>query len=773
MLSPSPDVLSPESQALLYGALPIPYVVAAELQQGAQAVLYVRPPTPEGLPGKLEERRVPFRPFFFLEDPQLLTGCPEPHRMIPLSGPGPLRMLVQTPDLAVQDEILKGLRFKTNTSLQDPTCPYFVLNDPIQQALTALGTSLFYRLPFTGLLRMQVDLETWYNDPHEFPNACRAEDRILLISLSDNTGWERVISARTLSEKEMIEAFVACVRERDPDVIEGHNLYRFDLPYLAARAARYGVPLSLGRDGSPLRSNPSRFILTGREQFYHKHIVMGRHVMDTMLLAQLFDAFHAPVEGYGLKELARAYGVAPAERTYVAGQDIRETWHRDPARLESYALDDVRETRAMASIFLQPLFVEAQSVSMTLLGAATRPYERKVEAMIVRAALHQRVALGKPGEESSPGAAQLNDLNLGLFRPVFTVDTRELLPRLMLSRGSFSQKDGLGFYAGTLTGLARAQAQVAQHAQAKTPLERAAPGWQVWSALRQLSCAVAEHLAHHTSRLQDVPLAHGLVGAARDLLRRLKRTLETGGCKLVVAYPEQLMFQGPRSGGGRAVVEAMVRDFNAPLPSLLHFQVTGHFESLLHVKNQQFATLAEGKVSLHGHLLRSRMIEPFLRQFTDALLLLILEQRWQDLPELVGLVFEKLEGPTLTLADVVRRDTLREPFEQYVKARKSGVRSPVPAWEAVRRAGLQLEEGDQLGWYVAGEKWPAEESELARLARLHDPAQPDFHRVYYRDRVKQTYTRYESIVMRAGGPAWNLLERQVQGWRASRRVSPG
>lgn len=742
MLSPNPELLSPESQALLYGAQPIPHVVAAELHLGAQVSLYIRPPTVEGLPGILTERKVPFRPFFFLEDPRLLQGCPEPHRLTALSGGGPLRTLVQTPELAVQDEILKGLRARTNTTLQDPTCPYYVINDPIQQALTALGTSLFYRLPFTGLLRMQVDLETWFEDPNEFPNASRPEDRILLISLSDNTGWERVISARDLDEKAMIEAFVACVRERDPDVIEGHNLYRFDLPYLTTRAALHGVPLNLGRDGSALRSNPSRFILAGREQSYHKHIVMGRHVMDTMLLGQLFDAFHAPVEGYGLKELARAYGVAPAERTYVAGQDIRETWLRDPSRLESYALDDVRETRAMASIFLQPLFVETQSVSMTLLGAATRPYERKVEAMVIRAALHKRVGLGKPGKESPPGAAALNDINLGLFGPIFTVETRELLPRLMLSRGSFSQKDELGFYAGVLQGLALAQGALAEHATASTPLERAAPGWQVWTALRQLSVAVAGYLYHQTSRLYDIPLAHGLVGAARDLLRRLKRTLEAAGCKLVVAYPEEMMVQLPRASGGRAVAEALVGDFNAPLPPRLHFRVTGYFDRLLHVKNEQFALLSDGKVTLYGHLLRSRMIEPFLRQFTNALLLLILEQRWTDLVPLVGEVFDKLDSPTLSLAEVMRRDTLREPLELYLRARKSGVRSAVPAWEAVRRAGLSLAEGDQLGWYVAGDRWPAEEADLAKLARLFDPRQPDFHRAYYQDRVKQTYGRY-------------------------------
>ena len=39
----------------------------------------------------------------------------------------------------------------------------------------------------------------------------------------------------------MLEELVAIIRQRDPDVIEGHNLFRFGLDYLQARARRHGV----------------------------------------------------------------------------------------------------------------------------------------------------------------------------------------------------------------------------------------------------------------------------------------------------------------------------------------------------------------------------------------------------------------------------------------------------------------------------------------------------------------------------------------------------
>ena len=54
-------------------------------------------------------------------------------------------------------------------------------------------------------------------------------------------------------EGELLERVTARIGELDPDVIEGHNLFNFDLPYMVARADRHGVPLTWGRDGSEVR----------------------------------------------------------------------------------------------------------------------------------------------------------------------------------------------------------------------------------------------------------------------------------------------------------------------------------------------------------------------------------------------------------------------------------------------------------------------------------------------------------------------------------------
>src|SRR6202035_994281 len=103
--------------------------------------------------------------------------------------------------------------------------------------------------PFEELKRMQLEV------------LCVAEgenDHIISIAVADNSGWEEliVIDADNLEESEhaAIKRLTALIKERDPDVIEGHDLFRVDLPYLVARAKKAKTKLDWGRSDGFLRS---------------------------------------------------------------------------------------------------------------------------------------------------------------------------------------------------------------------------------------------------------------------------------------------------------------------------------------------------------------------------------------------------------------------------------------------------------------------------------------------------------------------------------------
>ena len=123
----------------------------------------------------------------------------------------------------------------------------------------------------------------------------------------------------------------------DPDVIEGHNFFRFDLEYIEARARRHKVKLEIGRNGSLLKGHPSRMQIAERSITYRKYEIFGRHIIDTWILAQHYDVAARELTGYGLKEIARHFGFASDDRTYVPGDKVSWYFDHDPETLFRYA----------------------------------------------------------------------------------------------------------------------------------------------------------------------------------------------------------------------------------------------------------------------------------------------------------------------------------------------------------------------------------------------------------------------------------------------------
>src|SRR5947209_3488865 len=192
---------------------------------------------------------------------------------------------------------------------------FFAFTDPVQHYLTATGRTLFKDLPFEELKRMQVEVLSVAGvaDPsvaagdRDYNN-----DHIMSIALSDNTGWEEllVVDSKNVEESEhaALKRLTAMIKERDPDVIEGHDLFRSDLPYLVARAKKAKTKLDWGRGDGFLRSRPSRLQIAEKTIDYPKFTIDGRHFVDTFLLAQFYDVGMRTLSGFERIDVARHFG---------------------------------------------------------------------------------------------------------------------------------------------------------------------------------------------------------------------------------------------------------------------------------------------------------------------------------------------------------------------------------------------------------------------------------------------------------------------------------
>src|SRR5579885_969273 len=289
---------------LLFGDPAEDAIVALEVASPTEVEIFRR----RG--GELSRERRPLSLFVLLADRGLLKGTRIPHETIELAGDFPFRWLARFDSAAALEVARRHLREVSGVGPGASDAPFFVFTDPVEQHLMMTGTTFFIGLEFQELRRMQLDIETYTSGGFEFASAGREGDRITAIAITDSTGFERVLDGHAMDERAMLAELVAIVRERDPDVIEGHNLFRFDLEYLEARARRHKLKLAVGRDGSTMRARASRLQIAERTIAYRRYEIYGRSIIDTWILAQFYDIASRELEGFGLKELAVHFGLA-------------------------------------------------------------------------------------------------------------------------------------------------------------------------------------------------------------------------------------------------------------------------------------------------------------------------------------------------------------------------------------------------------------------------------------------------------------------------------
>jgi DNA polymerase, archaea type len=714
---------------LVYGFTPEPGLVAIEHAPGQDAdamTLFLR------IHGKLSTRQEPFTPFLWLTKADALSDFEPAPELIRLAGDNPYRVLARFPSWAALERALSHLRKKTGRTPSDPAAPYFVLKDPVQQFLLDTGRTSFRDLLLPDLTFLFLDIETDCAPEREFSNPDREEDRILAIALSDGQGWEQVLDAKDLDEKTMLKRFVEIVRKRDPDVVAGHNLFKFDLPYIETRAKRHRVSLALGRDGSRPDTHASRFNAAERVVSYPKTHLHGRQVVDTYLLALIYDVSHRAMESHGLKAVARHFGVASPDRTYIEGRDIAKAFRDDHDAFLRYAADDIRETAAITPILLAAPYAQAQILPFPLETVCVRGNAGKIEALLLREYLRTRHSLPAPAPARSFEGGYTDLFFEGLARDVHHCDVRSLYPSILLGAGRNPLHDSLGVFLQLLAHLRDFRIDAKGRAREPGIAPAAAGRWEaLQTTFKILINSFYGYLGYPQARFNDYDLAAAVTEQGRNLLRGMVDKLRDLGAMPIEIDTDGIYFTPP-SGLDDAGLARFQKDFRAHLPEGIEVEFDGRFPAMFSYKMKNYALLEDdGTVILKGAALKSRGLEPFLRDFLREWLTLTLQGRADDIPAMVARRRDDIAGRKLPVAALAKTEMLTDAPSTYLKKREAGGKSRQPAYEVALASGRLFQAGDAVSYYVTGAKKNVPVHANARLAAEFDPARRDENVAYY------------------------------------------
>ena len=729
---------------LLFGDPAEQGVVAVELASNREVEIFRR----RG--GAIASERRPLRLFILLAERELMAGFRGEHTLAALDGDFRFKFIAEFGEADALEAARRHLRQSSGKAGGAPDAPWFALADPIEQHLMLTGMTHFIGMRYGDLRRMQLDIETITSPGFEFPSAAREGDRVIAIALRDSDGFERVIRGDRMDERAMLAEMVRIVRERDPDVIEGHNLFRFDLEYLEQRARRFKVKLALGRDGGAIRARASRLQIAERSIAYRRYDIHGRSIIDTWILAQHYDIASRELEGFGLKELAVHFGLARADRVYLDASRMAEHFAERPDELFEYALDDVRETGALAEILTPSYFIQSQIFPYSLQNATLRGNATKIDALLLRAYLAGRHSIPAPAPPSEVLGGYTEVRRVGVAGNVLHCDVTSLYPSLMIEGRHAPASDRMGVFLRLLEDLRgfRVEAKAAAReleGSARRDLEALQQTFKI------LINSFYGYLGFSLGHFNDFAQANEVTRRGRELIQRAVAGLEARAAQVIEVDTDGIYFVAPFALDDEAAANALLEEIGAAMPAGIRLEIDGRYPAMFSYKMKNYVLLDDrGEMTVRGSGLKSRGLERFQRRFMEAMFRLLLTDRRAEIAALREDFRARIENHRMGIAELMKTETLQDSPAAYRDKIGGKRRNVSAAYELALRAERPYQSGDQISYYVTGRGARVKVAAAAKMASEYDPANPDENVAYYQAKLADLYEKFRPFVERAG-----------------------
>ena len=683
--------------------------------------------------GGREERTAAFRPFAWLADSPVDPAIEGLH-IERLRGEGAFMRLAHADSLATMD-LLQEMMGRGGSDAVRPLESQFLLQQRAR---------LYADLHFSQLRRCQLDIETASGDGH-FSDAARPDDRVLAIGLRCG-GRNRLLVLEELTdaaERKLLEELNAVLAAEDPDTIEGHNLFKFDLDYLRQRCRRYQVPCAWGRFGQKATFRNSRLKVAERWIDFPRCDLPGRAVIDTYLLVLLHDLTARELTAYGLKEVAVYFGITEedsAERTYLAGARIFDAYRDDRASFLAYLGDDLRETQGVADLLLPTYFEQTKTFPILLQEATLRGTTTKIDLLFLEEYYHARYACPVPPEIKPFEGGFSRSFQEGVFRHVLHFDVASLYPSLLLQIGRNPRNDPLGVFIPLLRSLREYRLRFKQLARTAPTAEERAEAQARQANFKILINSFYGYLGFSGARFGDGELAAEVTRRGRELLQQLIDEFTRHGCTILEADTDGIYLSSERHYPAPEALLALVTPI---LPAGIELEYDGRYAAMFCYKAKNYALYDGRKITLRGSALRSRGTEPFLKNLSDRLIQFLVGATSESPAGLIEDYQRRLTARALPVAELAKTEALNQNLDGYERLMAEGGKPRRASAEAALQLSPRPRMGDRVSYYIGPKaKGRTADWQRARPVALYDAAQAPYDPDYYLKKLDDWLERY-------------------------------
>jgi DNA polymerase, archaea type len=713
-----------EKNTLLFGADPMPRIVAIELGETGTVRVHRRETD-----GSTVTDVEPFHPFVWADSDVLDLGI-ETEK---LRGDLKYAWLITVDSWKELIALRNGLK--------NAGRDFFGFTDPVQHYLTATGRTLFKELAFEELKRMQ--LEVLVNDEH-----------VMSIALSDNTGWDEliIVDPNNLeeSERNAVRRLTALIKGRDPDVIEGHDLFRVHVPLLVARAKKLKTKLDWGRSGGFLRSRPSRLQIAEKTIDYPKFTIDGRHFVDTFLLAQFYDVGMRSLAGFERADVARHFDLCDSEQiSGLTGKELERAYLSDSEMFRRRALCGVGETRALSDLLSPSYFIQAQIFPYNYQDVIVRGNATRINALFLREYFRQRHSIPELPMPRAFEGGYTDIFFTGVARNVWHCDVASLYPSIMLQFDCFPATDELQIFRHLLTDLRNFRLEAKARMRAERDPAKQHHLQALQNTFKILLNSFYGYLGFAQGHFADFDAAARVTQIGRDLLKKMIDWLNAHGAQVIEVDTDGIYFVPPE----KIDVEDLQKDLAKELPAGIDVEIDEQFDAMLSYKAKNYALLTrDGDVIIKGGALKSRGLEKFQRVFLEEMIKMIMQGKPEAIADLRNDFDRKIRNREWKIDMLMKTDTLQDSLDKYRAKIAGSARNRAAAYELALGSGRNYRPGDQISYYIKATAKKVPAYEAAKLATEFDPQNRDENIDYYLAKLDDLMKKFGGLITTTSTP---------------------
>jgi DNA polymerase I len=467
-------------------------------------------------------------------------------------------------------------------------------------------------------------------------------------------------------------------------------------------------------------------------------------------LAQHYDIATRELEGFGLKELARHFGIARFGRVYIEPAKAREYFDHGSDKLFEYALDDAREAGALAEVLSPSYFVQAQIFPYSYQSTMLRGNATKIDALLMRAYLAAGHSIPQPNKPQNVVGGYTEIRRCGVASNALHCDVTSLYPSLMLEGGHRPRNDTLNVFLRILADLRNLRVQAKAAASELSGIER-----RNMEALQQtlkiLINSFYGYLGFSLGHFNDFEQANAVTRRGRELIQRAVVELEARGALVLEVDTDGIYFVAPFALDDSEAAERLIGALGTFMPSGIRLEIDGRYRAMFSYKMKNYVLLDErGQITIRGSGLKSRGLERFLRRFMEEMFVLLLTGRSDQVEALYRDYLDRIAHHQMGIAELMKTETLQDSLEAYRRRLASGERNVAAAYELALKASRQYLSGDQVSYYVSGRGSNVKVATVAKMATDYNSSFPDENVEYYQWKLAELYEKFRPFVRRQG-----------------------